>query len=205
MGKRYYCISPNTRGQHVSGDIFLYANSLAFKTGERPASSTIIFFSSGAFRYSDHVFIRDTIDAFKTTKLFADKHGLQLLIKLKEGESVARLMSIDKDFASATFIDEDITFHECMVRYVPRVLVAADSSTILAESALYGVGALTYEVVSVIIPPSSLGRWSSAGVGTVHAEANLPSSSDELLRLVRDLYRLEEAEVHLKTTVRPQL
>lgn len=198
--KQYYSVhkNKNSSRRSISGDIFLYSNSLRISKIKKVDSNVLIFFSSGAFRYSDDVFIKDTVAAYLTAKSFAKKNGLQFYVKLKEMESKQYLIAADKTLHLTKFIDGDLDFYDCINNYHPRLLVCAGSSTILAESYLSGVDVLIYSVSSKIIVAAHSEKWVDAGVKMITPGGVIPKNRINTLGLIKELYNINAAKEHLE-------
>jgi hypothetical protein len=200
INKQYYHVNINEKnnGCNISGDIFLYANSLKFSEIQKDDSNVLIFFSSGAFRYSDDRFIRDTVAAYLITKCYAEKNEMQLYVKLKEMESKQYLIDADKTLNLNQFIGGDLDFYDCINNYHPQLLVCGDFSTIVAESSIYSVDVLMYQCASPFIAVSHSEKWVDAGVEMITPDGIIPKNRGNTEELIKELYNINGAKEHLE-------
>jgi hypothetical protein len=200
LDKYYYCVKNKNGKCTVSGDVFLYANIIEADNIQKSIGEALIFFSSGAFKYSDNLFIEDTIDGYYGAKYYAQKKGLKMYIKLKKNESKERLMKSDSTLNLNQFINSTEDFYSVVSEYRPKTIVCGSFSTVVPESIAYGVEVLMYECSSPIIHNSHGKDWADAGVGIIFSNGKIKKTSNNNTqkKIMKNIYNLDCAREHVR-------
>jgi len=202
LDKHYYCVKNNVKNCkcEVSGDIFLYANTMKIVNAKKNINKVLVYFSSGAFRYSDNLFIKDTIDGYYGAKHYAEKKGLKIYIKLKKNESKGYLMKADSALNLNQFINSTEDYYSVVSKYYPKTIVCSNSSTVIPESIAYGVEVLMYDCSSSIIKNSHGKDWADAGVGIILSNGKIKKTSNNNTqkKIMKKIYNLDCAREHVR-------
>jgi len=184
---------------NCSGDIFLYANAQRNILSSQKKENLAVFFSSGAFRYSDLEMRDTTLSGFQHAVKHAKSKKLRLVVKLKPGECEEMYTSAMHE---CEFAHELMDFSDIVSKYNPSVIYAAESSTVIGEAIASGLHVIMYSIVSSsgLIVNSKGVEWFNAGVerllstGSV-AQERFPAVTPE--EVLEDIYRLKAAHIHL--------
>lgn len=184
---------------NCSGDIFLYENKRRSLLLSSKQEKLAVFFSSGAFRYSDSELRRTTLFGFKYAVEHAKSENLSLIIKLKPGEDKMPYTSIMHE---SEFAYELMDFSDILSKYNPSVIYTAESSTVVGEAIASRLRVIMYSVASSsgLIPNSKGIEWFSAGVGRLSSGGTIVQEQSPITtpeEVLEDIYRLKAARIHL--------
>lgn len=139
--------NPKKRNHFISGNlqIKLSVDRLSKIKVNYQKTNNVLFFGSGAFRYSNDIFdSRLTEDAIHFVNDYCTKNDKKFFFKFKKEESTEVLKSF-KNFKDFIILDDSTNLIDIIKKIQPEYIFCSSNSTLVSELMLSGYNVVIYD------------------------------------------------------------